>query len=359
MLQTSVLLLPTLMHLACGGAADRGFGDKNPDAGSGGSGGVGGGGTGGSGALGGSGASTADASRPDSNAEDSGLPDANSDDSGPLTCTGTDQGSSAFARWPMPTDPRLNFATAHSLTVKSTIVEDNVTRLVWQRGSSPARLTHAEAVAYCQQLEAGACDDWRLPSMIELVSITDLSVQSPAINQVAFPNTPPDLFWTATPFAAGATEAWIVSFAYSDPNRDALTTSWYARCVRDPVVRGGGRYTLTTDTVSDAFTGLMWERIPSATERSDADAAAYCNAANIGTLDGWRLPTRNELLTVVDVTRHPTAIDTTVFGIPAAVNFFWSSSLDAGSARPWFVAFREGGIAFSDAMALAGVRCVR
>jgi len=198
-----------------------------------------------------------------------------------------------------------------------------------------------------------------LPTMQELVSITDLTAHEPAIDSSVFPSTPINSFWTSTPSAADATRAWLVSFAYSDANFDVTTAKYYARCVRDPVAHTGTRYTVNTDTVVDKFTGLTWQRNPATTQRDFTGAKTYCQNVSLGGVTGWRLPSRNELLTVVDVTVGTVAVDTTVFGIPATVNYFWSASIDPISSNPWFIAFREGGVTFADPIAAAGVRCVR
>jgi hypothetical protein len=129
--------------------------------------------------------------------------------------------------------------------------------------------------------------------------------------------------------------------------------------VRDPINRPETRYNTTTDVVQDRFTGLTWERNPSTLERTHADASAYCSNLELGGTSDWRLPSRNELFTIVEVTQYNPALDTATFGIPPGTNFFWSSSVDALTGTPWFIAFREGRVAFADAITLAGARCVR
>ena len=53
-----------------------------------------------------------------------------------------------------------------------------------------------------------------------------------------------------------------------------------------------------------------------------------------------------------------TGYDTTVF-TSNPLDFLWSSTVDATSGNPWFLATREGGVSFADAITDAGVRCVR
>jgi hypothetical protein len=56
-------------------------------------------------------------------------------------------------------------------------VTDNVTGLMWQQQAVPST-TYAQSnpTSYCQSLTLGGHADWRLPSIIELLSIVDCSV---------------------------------------------------------------------------------------------------------------------------------------------------------------------------------------
>ena len=65
--------------------------------------------------------------------------------------------------------------------------------------------------------------DWRLPNVKELQSLVERSCFSPAINETVFPNTPTLTFWSASPDAFSADDAWGVSFfngIVSSINRD-------------------------------------------------------------------------------------------------------------------------------------------
>lgn len=59
-------------------------------------------------------------------------------------------------------------------------------------------------------------DGWRLPDINELRSIVERCRRSPSINQQVFPDTPPSLFWSASPYAGGSDRAWGVSFGYGN-----------------------------------------------------------------------------------------------------------------------------------------------
>lgn len=61
---------------------------------------------------------------------------------------------------------------------------------------------------------AGLCghNDWRLPTYLELVNVVDRAYLNAAMDPLSFPNTPAEAFWTATPQAGNAGNAWSVHF---------------------------------------------------------------------------------------------------------------------------------------------------
>lgn len=54
--------------------------------------------------------------------------------------------------------------------------------------------------------------------------------------------------------------------------------------------------------VLDRETGLIWERTPSATRQLWESAQVVCNTLVVGNRKGWRLPTLQELASLVDPT---------------------------------------------------------
>jgi hypothetical protein len=145
-------------------------------------------------------------------------------------------GDTRWARYPIP--GTAGHARSYEITgaADSEIVLDRVTGLKWQRAVDDATYTQAEAVAHCDGLALGGYTDWRLPSRIELVTLVDYSVASPAptIDLAAFPSTPAEWFWTASPVAGSPLNGWRVSFdgGAADGGGDRLSGSDLARCVR-------------------------------------------------------------------------------------------------------------------------------
>ena len=99
-------------------------------------------------------------------------------------------------------------------------------------------------------------------------------------------------------------------------------------------------YTANADgTVTDAVTGLTWEGAVTDTAYMQPDAVAHCAAKG----GAWRLPTRLELVSLVDYTiaaPGPT-INAVFANTPATV--FWTASAYYGDVGDeWDVGFDEG-----------------
>lgn len=122
---------------------------------------------------------------------------------------------------------------------------------------------------------------------------------------------------------------------------------------------GSGRFTDHGDgTVSDDVSGLVWQQGFSPSNQSQADSIAYCLGLALPG-SGWRLPTSDELLSIVDLTVTAPTIDGRYFpGTPSV--YFWSSSPVVGSpSNGWAVLFLYGWAAGIDQLILAPARCVR
>jgi len=95
-------------------------------------------------------------------------------------------------------------------------------------------------------------------------------------------------------------------------------------------------------TVIDAATGLMWSRGTIAKGKTWAEAKEAAAAVRLGGFTDWRLPTRAELLTLVDDTRSDPCIDTSRFDCDSA--WYWTATPLASSPSvfAWSVYFSYG-----------------
>ena len=120
-------------------------------------------------------------------------------------------------------------------------VADSKTGLIWQRTAPSTggplengRYNWPEAIKYCDDLALAGQDDWRLPTIVELLSIVDSGKSNPAIDQTVFPVviTSTSYYWTRTPYQPSASDAWVVDFVYGDSGYDVIANDYRVRCVR-------------------------------------------------------------------------------------------------------------------------------
>lgn len=122
-------------------------------------------------------------------------------------------------------------------------------------------------------------------------------------------------------------------------------------------------YTPNGDTILDSVTGLTWQR-PIGRDAgggdlfTHAEASAYCSTLNLGGMTGWRLPSRIELVSIVDYGRSMPAIDTAFTDTPG-LDLWTSSTFNNDPDTGWVVNFEFGLTGASPRMTGNRVRCVR
>ncbi len=270
-----------------------------------------------------------------------------------------------WARWPMPNShlPGLPNPRGYDTSTGGVVV-DRVTGLMWQRTLANRFFTFDGAVRECAAMALAGHRDWRLPSRIELVSLLDTTRTQPAIDVDAFPETPSDWFWTSSPAATDPSSAWYVYFYFGYPKTDDRGAKFSVRCVRSdrPAPPPKPRYDVGASTVTDADTGLSWQRTASSKALSFDGAARYCAGLGIDgqTRNGrWRVPTFVELLTLVDESAGAPMIDRVAFPDTPAEPFWSSSTFANGKELAWYVRFDRGEGLYGRPSEPFRVRCVR
>lgn len=132
-----------------------------------------------------------------------------------------------WANWSVPPEAPTGYSSGPDT------VTDNVTGLVWQQTVPSANFEWTDAKQYCAGLSL-AGGGWRLPAVIELLSIVDSSESFPAINGSAFPSTPTNTYWSSTPYAGDRSNgnAWAVDFHSGDSMALLPWNNLGVRCVR-------------------------------------------------------------------------------------------------------------------------------
>jgi len=221
------------------------------------------------------------------------------------------------------------------------IVTDNNTGLEWQRTISENTFTWQDAIDYCDELNYGGYEDWRLPTADELSTIIDIGKKYISVDVDVFYLIKDNNYWSSSSFVNDSSLAHFVYFGIGDVSLYPKTETNHVQCVR------GSSFFETSFAeyinnekvvVKDLNLGLYWQKEHS--EKITWTAALeYCENLDYAGFNDWRLPNINELKGLIDYTKYnPGSI------FPEMVSdVFWSaSSLVLDGRYSWFTDFKYG-----------------
>ena len=142
-------------------------------------------------------------------------------------------------------------------------------------------------------------------------------------------------------------------------SRTCSSTAWALWPMPNPASLPGLPHPANYDTstpgvVTDKVTGLMWQRSVDPGTYTWADAKTYCANLALAGFSDWRLPTRIELVSLLDFTvASGPMIDVSAFPDTPNTNFWTSSRVTGIATQAWM-----GTDILSVTYALS-VRCVR
>lgn len=139
------------------------------------------------------------------------------------------------------TAPEANFTDNEDGTVT-----DTTTGLMWTRCSlgqtwdqtnttctgDATAMTWQEALQATYGYSYANQNDWRLPNIKELKTITERQCVRPSVNTTIFPETTSDDYWTSTPSTSDLSMAWVVAFFNSSNSLKEKDAFVFARPVR-------------------------------------------------------------------------------------------------------------------------------
>jgi hypothetical protein len=259
-------------------------------------------------------------------------------------------------------------------------------------------LQNCDTQAYVDAVNAAkVCgyDDWRLPNWEELQSLVDLNY-TPTIDPVSFPSsylmpgTVKAAYWTAATAVNDNLRAWYIDFqdGSESTNYPKSANSRYVRLVRGPIAEArcvtlgnltwelkSGRGTLRgfdnyyswydpNGVTNGGYAGTAGG-LPGCHGILKCDTSEYIKALNSTAACGytdWRMPTLDELRTLVNTGYTPT-IDQTIFPPEedrTRSGKYWSSSTrESSNQYAWPISFLDGSENYSSKSTGNYVRAVR
>lgn len=126
---------------------------------------------------------------------------------------------------------------------------------------------------------------------------------------------------------------------------EELQPSWSKK-----ITDASKRFELVLDgeAVLDKETGLVWEKSPDTTTRTWIEAIDYAYDKTVGGRDGWRLPTVEELKSLVDksVSGSPKLPSGHPFTIVQSGGFWSSATYPGITNSAWYVGIGSGSLGY-------------
>ena len=255
------------------------------------------------------------------------------------------------------------------------MVYDNVTKLTWLQTDERVNYVEENEFTFCDELEYAGYDDWRLPTPKEIMTLT---VNHTGISGYSLPRTNFPEFHSVSLLAL---EGDTYYYYFADPGDIELAdtaSTWsssyqnvYYMCVRGEEygkvnentyeIRGEGN----AQVVFDLSTNLLWQKGSVSGITTLKDALSYCESLDYAGYTDWRLPNRNELMSLVDYSKAGTGMVSSFPGMEAeefmvstvAIRYpegitidLWSVFMDTGRISSTFNYYGDGSYS---------VRCVR
>ncbi len=263
---------------------------------------------------------------------------------------------------------------------KDGTVSDLETGLVWMRcamGMSfdnescigqPNTYTWDQANQLSGTTTFSSQNDWRLPTVRELNTLISQSVYVPVTDVIALPDATKTQasyesgFWTSTQSMQRNNYAWLIRSKLGNIlDSDKTNSLMYVRLVRGAansaqklaINRSSSNYAVNSDgTVSDLTNNLMWKRCSEGQILSGNACTGALTLYNESTANSlitgyqfagyvdWRIPTLDELLSLVDYGNYSPATNTVTFPNTSVNNNYLSSS--QMNALRWCLSFVNG-----------------
>ncbi len=244
-------------------------------------------------------------------------------------------------------------------------IEDMVTGLNWQKEGHLFNLD--STLTYCRQLKLDGFNDWRLPSIKEIISLVDFNQKEIKLNPL---------------FSFPIKEFYLGSSSFYETNQTTNILTIESRrglikpikinfknekrnfmvlCVRGNRNYGFNKLRVKKEIVVDYATNLIWQKEDSKKLLTFEEAKEYCKNLEIEGYKNWRVPEIKELYSLLDYStpsKERALIDKKFLSTPLKskkYNSYWSNTIE--NNRPLIVNF--GDILNYKESKKNFVRCVR
>lgn len=118
------------------------------------------------------------------------------------------------------------------------VVFDKATGLMWAGDGTAAGcnggavITWADAIAYPAIFEFAGFNDWRIPNIVECLSILNFGTRNPAISEPPFEHTVNDFYWSSTTSIGATTKCLTTDYGNGYMSFKDKELLYYLRCVR-------------------------------------------------------------------------------------------------------------------------------
>ena len=207
----------------------------------------------------------------------------------------------------------MGYCAPKKLELKETIVGAQTITTVIDKNTGLEWLSETQtdswsaAVEYCNNLNTSnyaGHNDWRLPSIKELVTLISYNLSASMIEEDLFGNW--NYAWSSTEDSGNSTKALELGLSAGTVYPDYKTWAGSSfTCVRGDELPENDFTSTNVNgeiVIKDENTNLYWQKNYGELIPDWRRALAYCENLVYGGYDDWRVPNINELLSIVDYT---------------------------------------------------------